>query len=186
MYELILIRHGETVFNSQERLQGGRDSPLTPRGQDEARKLGVAMAKFCGPIHAWYVSPQGRARQTSTIIRETAGEGRPASAPGLPEELPHEEIVEIRCGDWEGLRRSEIPAAELKRVHLSTDVAYPNGESIIDVSNRCENFLSAWQASLPDSPARPDPETADNPPAHRTVIISHGNLLRCMGGVLSG
>lgn len=187
MFELILIRHGETVFNSQERLQGGQDSPLTERGEDEARRLGAAMREYCGTVHAWYVSPQGRARQTSGILREVfgAGDGDPGSAaPALPEEQLHPEIVEIRCGDWEGLRRDEIPLADLKRVHLSTDVAYPNGESIRDVSRRCEAFLKDWQAGLPAAP--PAGEGANGAGVHRTVVVSHGNLIRCMGGVLSG
>ena len=43
MFELILIRHGETEFNRAGRFQGGHDSPLTEKGEDEARKLGEAM-----------------------------------------------------------------------------------------------------------------------------------------------
>ena len=188
MFELILIRHGETVFNSQERLQGGQDSPLTERGEDEARKLGAAMREYCGMIHAWYVSPQGRARQTSGLLREAfeadAQAQSSASVQQLPEEQLHPEIVEIRCGDWEGLRRDEIPLADLKRVHLSTDVAYPNGESIRDVSRRCETFLKEWQAGLPAAP--PVGDGPNGSAVHRTVVVSHGNLIRCMGGVLSG
>lgn len=172
MFELILIRHGETEFNRAERMQGSQDSPLTEKGQSEARRLGEAMRKFCGPIDQWYVSPQGRVRQTSAIIR--------SELDGVPDEMVHSEIVEIRCGDWEGLQRSEIPAEELKRVHLSTDTAYPNGESIMDVCARCENFLADWKSALP-------PDFSGNDGAlHRTVVVSHGNLIRCMGGVLSG
>ncbi len=174
MRELILIRHGETVFKSEERLQGGHDSPLTEKGEGEARKLGEALRKCCGPVHAWYVSPQGRARQTSKILRDTWQQGTTAV---LPEEQVHDDIAEIRCGDWEGLQRSEIPAAELQRVHLSTDIAYPNGESVLDVSQRCMRFLGDWRRGLPET-------TSDG--VHRTIVVSHGNLVRCMGGVLSG
>lgn len=174
MLELILIRHGETVFNSEERLQGGHDSPLTEKGAAEARKLGEALRKFCGPVHAWYVSPQGRARQTSKILRDTWQQGTTAV---LPEEQVHDDIAEIRCGDWEGLQRSEIPAAGLQRVHLSKDIAYPNGESVLDVSQRCMQFLGDWRRALPEM-------TSDG--VHRTIVVSHGNLVRCMGGVLSG
>ncbi|MCR9142666.1 MAG: histidine phosphatase family protein [bacterium] len=187
MYELILIRHGETIFNSQERLQGGQDSALTKRGEEEAQKLGAAMRSFCGPIHAWYVSPQGRARQTSGIIRSELGPDHGAPGTRLPEERAHDAIVEIRCGDWEGLRRDEIPPAELKRVHLSTHEAYPNGESIADVSKRCEAFLKEWQTSLPAlAELQADPKLTSAAGVHRTVVVSHGNLIRCLGGALSG
>lgn len=188
MFELILIRHGETIFNSEERLQGSQDSRLTPRGENEARQLGSAMRKFCGPIHAWYVSPQGRARQTSALLRDEIGTDPDASTGALPDERVHDEIAEIRCGDWEGLRRAEISADELKRVHQSTDVAYPNGESIVDVSGRCESFLEDWRRELPAylPTIAEGSDDSGGDAIHRTVIVSHGNLIRCMGGVLSG
>ena len=169
MFELILIRHGETEFNRAGRFQGGHDSPLTEKGEDEARKLGEAMQKFGGQVHAWYISPQGRTRQTSALIREQL------QMP-LPDEIPHEQIVEIRCGEWESQLRDELPQDELRRIHSSTDIPYPGGESLRDVSKRCELFLEDWKRALP----------AEHGGPHRTVVVSHGNLVRCMGGVLSG
>jgi probable phosphoglycerate mutase len=177
MIELILIRHGETVYNREERFQGSLDSVLTERGESEARHLGQAMREHLGRVDRWYVSPQGRARQTSEILRA----GWEA---GLPEEEVHPEICEIRCGDWEGRKRDSIDPDALKNVHFSTNVAYPNGESLQDVSLRCEQFLEDWKRVVPPASA-PGP-TGDRTATHRTVVVSHGNLIRCMGGVLSG
>ena len=43
MTQLILIRHGETLWNTERRMQGQLDSPLTPRGLWQAQQLGVRL-----------------------------------------------------------------------------------------------------------------------------------------------
>ena len=129
LLELILIRHGETEFNLQGRLQGGQDSPLTERGRRESVLLGQSMNRFLDRVDQWWVSPQGRARETSRLMREQIQFE-------LPLEEVHEQTHEIRCGDWEGLSRAELDPEEVRRIHSSTSIRYPgsDGESIEDVS----------------------------------------------------
>lgn len=169
--EIILVRHGETEYNREGRMQGGLDSPLTERGRQEAVLLGEALERSDIRIDQWYCSPQGRARQTSQLIRE-------AVSRALPDEELHDDIREIRCGDWEGRRNDEVDPELLKSIRRSVDVRYPNGESLLDVMNRCANFRADWNRALPD---RGDVVDQD---VHRTFIVAHGNLLRCLGAVL--
>ncbi len=152
-------------------MQGGLDSPLTERGRNEAVLLGEALERSGIHIDRWYCSPQGRARQTSQLIRG-------AVSRALPDEGLHDDLREIRCGDWEGRRNDEVDAELLKNIRRSVDVRYPNGESLLDVMNRCRNFRTDWSRALApvDAVAEKD--------VHRTFIVAHGNLLRCLGAVL--
>ena len=70
--EIILVRHGRTVWNEQKRLQGSEDSPLTAAGVAAARELGrrlaAAQTGSPRPIEHGYTSPLGRARKTAEIV----------------------------------------------------------------------------------------------------------------------
>src|SRR3712207_5584074 len=72
---LFVIRHGETDWNAEGRLQGQRDIALNARGRDQARRNGQALASHLAaerldPATLSYVaSPLGRARETMEILR---------------------------------------------------------------------------------------------------------------------
>ncbi len=69
--KLILIRHGETEWNKQRRIQGCRsDTRLSPKGLAEADRLAAALRKE--RIDAIYSSPMKRASETAQIIAEAA------------------------------------------------------------------------------------------------------------------
>ena len=72
--ELIVIRHGQTQWNLEGRWQGHGDSPLTAKGEDQARAIGgiLARAGITAESHRAYVSPSGRARATARLA---LGEG---------------------------------------------------------------------------------------------------------------
>ena len=61
--ELILVRHGETEWNSEHRVQGYTDIPLSGRGREQAARLGLRLARE--PIRALYASDLSRAVQTA-------------------------------------------------------------------------------------------------------------------------
>jgi len=65
---LVLVRHGETVWNVENRWQGQKDSPLTDLGREQARKVAVRLAAT--RISAVYSSSLGRAREVADIERE--------------------------------------------------------------------------------------------------------------------
>ena len=99
--EIYLLRHGETEWNLVGRLQGHRDSPLTERGREQARRLGeVLAARLRGePAVALQTSPLGRARETAALIR---------AATGLDEAMIEPRLQEITMGAWDGLTPAEI------------------------------------------------------------------------------
>jgi probable phosphoglycerate mutase len=97
-----LLRHGQTEFNIQKRLQGGSDSPLTSVGVQQARNLGLALRKVIGNSDGWILdsSPLPRARATAAIVREAFG-------PALPLRFD-DRLREVSLGSWEGLTDEEI------------------------------------------------------------------------------
>ena len=98
---LYLVRHGQTLWNTEARFQGQFDSPLTDLGRDQASRVGRALAAEIGvrsePIRA-YVSPLGRTRATAGLIGQS-----------LPMRIIEEtRLMEVHFGEWEGLTRDDI------------------------------------------------------------------------------
>ena len=159
---ILLVRHGETEWNVERRFQGQKDSPLTERGRRQA----VAMAGLVADLirrdgGAWRLvaSPLGRARDTAAVI---------ADAAGLSLETD-DRLMEINCGEWEGLTWSEVSAGlEASSRHAIFDA--PGGETHDDVGVRIADFL----AGLPPEPER------------RVVLVSHGAAGRVMRGRYAG
>lgn len=69
---IYLVRHGETEWNRAGRMQGQLDSPLTERGQAQARAVGETLAELTNGANglALVASPLGRTMATATIIAE--------------------------------------------------------------------------------------------------------------------
>lgn len=93
--KIFLVRHGETEWNKQNRLQGNKDSPLTPNGMKQASEVKKSLEQFA--IDHAYVSPLKRARDTMEIILE----GREL------EVSIRDNLREINLGPWEGITRQE-------------------------------------------------------------------------------
>ena len=74
---LYLMRHGETVFNVQERIQGWVDSPLTERGIEQARAAGRCLAERNVVFDHAYCSTAERASDTLELVLETMGQPLP-------------------------------------------------------------------------------------------------------------
>jgi broad specificity phosphatase PhoE len=94
--ELLLVRHGETDWNREGRLQGQADPPLNDAGREQAR----AVARRLGTVEldAAYSSDLRRAAETAEVI--LAGRGVPLET--------HPGLREIDVGSWTGLTRTEI------------------------------------------------------------------------------
>ena len=156
---LYLVRHGQTLWNTEARFQGQFDSPLTDLGRDQATRIGRALAAEIGeradPIRA-YVSPLGRTRTTAELI------GR-----SLPMRIVEEpRLMEVHFGDWEGLTRDDI----LSRFGTDQSVRpidwqfqAPGGETLDGVLAR----VDAWYAKA-ETPA---------------VIVTHGIISRLVRGL---
>ncbi|WP_207062990.1 histidine phosphatase family protein [Motiliproteus sp. SC1-56] len=96
MTTIHLVRHGETEWNLQERLQGHRDSPLTGRGIAQAHHLAERLRDY--RFDAVLCSSSGRAGQTAEII---------VSGRDLPPE-PQDRLRELNLGVWEGCSKRQI------------------------------------------------------------------------------
>ncbi|MEL0003894.1 MAG: histidine phosphatase family protein, partial [Rhodospirillales bacterium] len=92
------MRHGQTVWNVQKRLQGRRDSPLTALGVSQAQAFGARLAQIIEKPSAVQAvsSPLGRAWQTAVLA--VSGMGADPSLIVLDDRL-----VEHAFGQWEGL-----------------------------------------------------------------------------------
>ncbi|NUU59387.1 histidine phosphatase family protein [Paenibacillus agri] len=94
--KIYLTRHGETEWNLVHRMQGSEDSPLTPRGLQQAEWLRKGMHTV--PLDAIYSSPSPRAVRTAELVR---GER------SIPLETS-EDFMEMGFGLWEGSLHSEV------------------------------------------------------------------------------
>ena len=101
MTELILVRHGETDWNAQGRLQGHTDRPLSDYGREQARRLAEELAGE--QLDAVYASDLARARETAEIVGERLA---------LPVVLDPD-LREKDWGNWEGLTSTERLGIEL-------------------------------------------------------------------------
>ena len=185
--EIILIRHGETEYNLAGRVQGSLDSPLTVRGRSESASLGRSLATWMAPADLWLVSPQGRARESSRLIRENFHEtvrGTPKEG-ALPPEQIEEQAREIHCGSYEGLTVDEMDPDVLASLRDSYDVPYPGGESLLDVMERGKpvraRILEQGQGFFAQQPKEVHSQEA----IFRAVLVSHGNFIRCFCALLT-
>lgn len=162
---LYVLRHGETAWNAERRMQGSLDSDLTERGRVQAvamgRALKVELDRLPGPT-LFLRSPLGRARETSLIVGRQLG-----LDPALWRDDPR--LAELGYGDWEGRSWQEI---EIDRPNALADwkadphgFCPPGGESHADLRLRCRAVLAEIAAAN-----------------RRTVIVGHG----VSGAVLRG
>ena len=72
---VLLIRHGETVWNAEGRVQGAADSALTEHGVQQAQTTGRRLAKMSQLQREIYTSPLPRARRTAELIAAELADG---------------------------------------------------------------------------------------------------------------
>ncbi|RTL35225.1 MAG: histidine phosphatase family protein [Burkholderiales bacterium] len=153
---LVVIRHGETLWNRETRIQGHIDIPLSPLGLAQAERLAQALADE--PLTAVYASDLSRARMTAQAV---------AAVHGLP---VHEDpgLRERAFGRFEGLTWQQIdqgfPGDADRWRRREPDFEVGGGESLIQFNRRC---LDAMQRAAG---------------AHRggcIALVAHGGVLDC-------
>jgi broad specificity phosphatase PhoE len=160
---IYLLRHGETVWNSAGRFQGQKDSPLTPRGVEQADKAGARLAREIfgrEDLFQIHVSPLGRTKEAAARI------ARSLRLPSKDEPR----LMEVTIGSWDGLTHYEIDA-EYPGALAGADAfdwffRSPDGETFNSVCSRVESWLA--DASAP------------------TIAISHGLTGRIVRGIYLG
>ncbi|MBP1710194.1 MAG: alpha-ribazole phosphatase [Deltaproteobacteria bacterium] len=141
---LILIRHGETPWNKEGRIQGTTDIELSLTGIEQARRLALSLKD--SEISAIHASPLKRAYRTAEIIN---------SFHGRKIEV-HPELMEMDQGDFEGLSFQELMACEKEFIHRwiadPASVRMPRGESLSELQDRVwppvEKIIAAGQNAL--------------------------------------
>jgi len=165
---LYYVRHGETDFNIQGRLQGRRDTVLNAHGRRQAAECGILLGDLFARDHRqpqdfkYVSSPLKRARETMEILRAKLGlEAR--------EYEIESRLLEIAYGEWEGLTLPEIEARNAgvltRRERDKWDFAPPGGESYRQLADR----IVSWYGSL----------TSD------TVVAAHGGGVRALMALLN-
>jgi broad specificity phosphatase PhoE len=134
MTRFVLIRHGQTEWNREERYRGRADIALNDTGHQQARRLAATLADTA--IAAVYASPLQRCVQTAEPI---------ARQHGL-EVQPLEGLLDIHYGRWQGLTPAEAAKGYPKLYHLWLTspgrVRFPDGEGLDDVRTRATSALA--------------------------------------------
>lgn len=167
---LIFVRHGQTDWNAEGRMQGQRDIPLNDIGRSQARHNGVRLKAFLqregidpGALD-FVASPLTRTRSTMELVREGIGL--------RPEDYRMEDqLKELTFGDWEGFTFEELADTEQDRIESRRQnkwafVPPGGGESYEMLSNRIRTWLGTVQAP--------------------SVVVSHGGVFRVLRGMLEG
>ncbi len=154
--ELYILRHGETHWNAENRMQGELNSPLTPKGEVDAARQGEILAGLDLTGFAFLCSPQGRAVQTAGI----------ALAQVATSIRTEDRLREIGVGDWSGRLRSELPMPEGKDPFMAQYEIAPGGEGFGALEVRCRDFLGDLQGP--------------------TVLVTHGITSRMIRSIVGG
>jgi broad specificity phosphatase PhoE len=140
---LILIRHGQTAWNKDERFRGRSDLPLNETGLQQAEAVARRIAAGYRPV-AIFASPLLRAIQTAQAI----------ACPFCLHVQPHEGLLDLDYGDFAGLSPAEaqVQFPELYRTWLSVPhlVRFPHGESLGDVRARADGLIRQLIELYPD------------------------------------
>jgi probable phosphoglycerate mutase len=161
--KLVLVRHGETKWNVEKRIQGQGDSPLTEEGIEQARAIGRRLARE--RFDRIVSSDLGRAMQTAREIGALTGH----------DVAPDARLRERHFGDGEGLTYAEIddryPGAFSRVREVDPDYRIPNGESRRQFHERVVSALEAL---------------AEEHRGDALVVVTHGGVLATLYRLVHG
>lgn len=162
MGKLILLRHGQSQWNLENRFTGWIDVPLTPAGEEEARNAGELLKDT--KIDISFTSVLDRAIETNRIALEAAGQPNVGV-------IKDAAINERMYGDLQGLNKAETARQygdeQVKLWRRSYDIAPPNGESLKDTAARTLPYF--YDRILPEAKA-----------GKNVLVSAHGNSLRAI------
>jgi probable phosphoglycerate mutase len=157
-----MIRHGQTDWNAEGRLQGQQDIPLNATGRAQATRNGETLLRSVGSTVAdfdFVSSPLSRTRETMERVRTAMGLAPTAYR-------TDERLVELSFGDWEGQTLDEVGRVAPERLLARIEQKW----SFIPPGTTAESYeilswrVGAWLQSV----SRP------------TVCVTHGGIVRSM------
>ena len=170
MNKLVLLRHGQSQWNLENRFTGWKNVPLTEKGESEAKKAGELIKKHKINIDKVFSSVLERANRTAEIaIKHT--ELNNLFENNKLVMTCSEKLNERDYGDLVGLNKQETANKfgkdQVQIWRRSYETPPPNGESLKDVVNRVSPYFSSEIKPLLDS--------------HKNILIAaHGNSLRAI------
>jgi probable phosphoglycerate mutase len=169
-HRIVFVRHGQTAYNAENRLQGQRDTPLDGKGRAQAAAVGRFLRDHMGgemarldAQGAFWASPLQRTRDTMEIAR---------AAMGLPPRSYRVDarLMELSFGDWEGLTwemiRARDPAGVQTRKGDKWDFTPPGGESYAMLVERVRLWLDERDGDV--------------------FVVAHGGVARAFLVMLAG
>ncbi len=160
---IYFIRHGQTDWNAELRLQGQIDIPINDVGRSQARRNGRALQALLENAETFdfIASPLQRTRETMEIVRTELGI--------TPRDyIIDERLKEVSFGSWEGRSWPELienePEAIAERGSGTFHFTPPKGESYAELSRR----VAEWFTEL----------------GRDTIVVSHGGVSRVLRGIV--
>jgi 2,3-bisphosphoglycerate-dependent phosphoglycerate mutase len=159
---LVLVRHGQSQYNLENRFTGNVDVPLTPAGEQEARNAGDKLKDYTFNIA--YTSMLIRAQESLRIILEELKETDITI-------VKNAALNERRYGNLQGLNKAETAlkygVAQVEIWRRSYEISPPGGESLEDTYNRTTPYFKNEIA--------PQLKAGKN-----VLVVAHGNSLRAL------
>lgn len=167
MHRLVLLRHGESRWNLENRFTGFRDVDLSENGEKEAAEAGKRILESGIRFDRVFTSTQKRAWRTAELALKTCGQS------GLLDTMVRDDALRERdYGELTGQNKDEARAQfgeeQVQIWRRSYDVPPPGGECLKDVvENRVRPYFEAHIRPLLDS-------------GQTVLVAAHGNSLRAM------
>lgn len=162
---LCLIRHGETTWNTEKRLQGHTDVPLNSHGEAQAVQMAQALKNIGLSFNALYTSDLKRAADTANAIVQLFG----------IKAIINSDLRERHFGALQGLTTSEAPIAQpdIWKAHITRELDHDldGGESIAQFAARIQRALENLRQQHP---------------GETILVVSHGGALDMAYRIASG
>jgi probable phosphoglycerate mutase len=162
----VLVRHGETAWNRDDRVQGWAPVGLTDRGREQARELGAHLASSCA-VDRVLASDLRRARETAALLHESGV----TPAPTYTRHWRERDV-----GIYQGLSAEKLfgkhPEFSATAGEMGVRSRPAGGESLLDLRER---VLAGWEALLDEAK-----------PGETVVLVTHGGPIYALLGHVAG
>ena len=159
---LILVRHGQSLYNEANLLTGHVDTKLSKTGLIEANTVGDELKSKSIRFDYTFTSSLSRCVETTNIVLEKTF--------SVCDVTNVNRLIERDCGDLSGVDKSEamlkMGERKFRAMRRSFDIPYPNGESFDDVTNRMISWVQEDLLPLRNK--------------GQTLVVSHKHTLRAL------